>query len=103
MPGDLRQVPRVALTPAVQLRAELAHNFTDSNLVTTEEARGVQHSQRLRDRTRAGLQSFKTSGGRTTSLGDPKTARATSSPNFHTRTGEKLRNSRAPTGQELGG
>jgi hypothetical protein len=30
MPGDLRQVPRVALTLTVQLRAELAHNFTDS-------------------------------------------------------------------------
>jgi len=90
MPGDLRQVPRVALTLTLQLRAELDYNFTDSYWVTTEEARGVQHSQRLRDTTRVGLQSSKTSGGRTTSLDDPKTARAASSPTFHTRTGERL-------------
>jgi hypothetical protein len=63
MPGGLRQVPRVAVTLTVQLRAELARNFTDSYWVTTEGARGVQHSQRLRDTTRAGLQSSKMSGG----------------------------------------
>ena len=94
MPGDFRQVPRVALTLTVQLRAELPHNFTDSCWVTTEGARGVQHPQRLRDTTRAGLQCSKTSGGRTTSLDDPKTARAVSSTTFHISTGERLRNSR---------
>ena len=98
MPGDLRQVPRVALSLTVQLRAELAHNFTDSYWVTTEEARGVQHLQRLRDATGAVLQGFKTSGVRTTSLDDPETARATRSPAFHMRTGERLRNSRAASG-----
>jgi len=37
-------------------------------LVTTEAARGVQRSPRLRDTTSASRQSSKTSGGRTTSL-----------------------------------
>ncbi len=30
MTGDLRHVPLGALTVSVQLRAELAHNFTNS-------------------------------------------------------------------------
>src|SRR5229473_3485882 len=84
MTGDLRQVPLGALTVSVQLRAELAHNFTNSCCVTTEEACGVPRSQRLRDTTGPTFQSSKTSGGLTASWGDPKTARATVSPTFHT-------------------
>src|SRR5713226_9627314 len=84
MTGDLRQVPLGALTVSVQLRAELAHNFTNSCSVTTEEACGVPRSQRLRDTTGPTFQSSKTSGGRTASWDDPKTARATVSPTFHT-------------------
>ena len=52
----------------------------------TEEAFGVPRSQPLRDTTGAAFQSSKTSGGLTTSWVDPKTARATVSPTFHTPT-----------------
>src|SRR5713226_7776290 len=84
MTGDLRQVPLGALTVSVQLRSELAHNLTNSCSVTTEEACGVPRSQRLRDTTGPTFQSSKTSGGLTASWDDPKTARATVSPAFHT-------------------
>jgi TetR/AcrR family transcriptional repressor of nem operon len=60
--------------------------------VRTKGACGVPRSQRLRETTGPTLQSSKTKGGLTTSLGDPKTARATVSPTFHT-TGERLRDS----------
>ena len=90
MTGDLRQVPLGARTVSVQLRAELAHNFTNSCLVTTEGACGVPRSERLRDTTGTTFQSSKTSGGLTTSWDDSKTARAIVSPIFHTHTGERL-------------
>src|SRR6266436_1154782 len=84
MTGDLRQVLLGALTVSVQLRAELAHNFTNSCWVRTEGACGVPCPQRLRDTTGPTLQSSKTSGGLTTSWDDPKTATASISPTFHT-------------------
>jgi len=40
------------------------------------------------------------SGGLTISWDDPQSTRGAVSPTFHTQTGEKLRNSRTPTGQE---
>ena len=83
MAGDLRPVPLGGLTVRVQLRAELAHNFTNSCWVRTEGAGGAPRSQRLRDTTGPTLQSSKTNGGLTKSWDDPKPARATISPNFH--------------------
>ncbi len=45
---------------------------------------GVPRSQRFRETTGRTFQSLKTSGGLTKSWNDPKTARATVSPAFHT-------------------
>jgi hypothetical protein len=101
MNGDLRYVPFGALILRVQLRAEMTHNFTKSPL-TTERACRVPRSQLLRETTGPTLQSSKTSGGLTTSWDDPKTARATVSPTFHTHTGERLLNSRSASSQEPG-
>jgi hypothetical protein len=84
MTGDLRQVPLGALTVSVQLRAEVAHNFTNSCRVRTEGACGVPPSQRLRETTGPTLRSSKTSDGLTKPWDDPKTARATVSPTSHT-------------------
>jgi hypothetical protein len=88
---ELRQVPLGALTVRVQLRAELAHNYTNSCGVRAERAGGVPHSQRLRDTTGPTLQSSKTSGGLTKPWDDPKTAKATISPTFHTRRREIMK------------
>jgi hypothetical protein len=57
---------------------------SESLLSPTEGACGVPRSQQLRETTGLTLQSSKTNGGLTTSLGDPKTVRATLSPTFHT-------------------
>src|SRR5258708_7276345 len=102
MTGDLRTAHLGARTISVQLRAELAHNFTNSCRVRTEGACGVPRSRRLRDTTGPTLQSSKTSGGLTTSWDDPQTTSATVSPTSHTQTGERLRNSRTPSSQESG-
>src|ERR1700686_1000345 len=73
-----------AQTVSVQLKAELAHNPTNSWPVRTEGACGVPPSQRLPETTGPTLQSSKTSGGLTESWDDPTTAKAPVSPTFHT-------------------
>ena len=60
MTGDSRHVRLGALTVSVQLRAELAHNFTQSCWAGTEGACGVPLSQPFREATGPAVQSSKT-------------------------------------------
>src|ERR1700733_1046698 len=97
MTGDLRRTPLGALTVSVQLKADLAHNFTNSCRVRTEGACGVPRSQRLRETTGPTFQSAKRSDGLTKPWDDPTTARATVSLTFHThwRQGYEIRERQA--------
>src|SRR5271168_4242978 len=74
MTGDLHHVPFGALPVRLQLRAELAHNFTNSSRVITEGACAVPPSRRLRETTDETHRTTQHRDGLTLSWDDPETA-----------------------------